>query len=70
MAIFTFKTNIHCNGCKSAVTPFLNKETQIKKWEVDINHPDKILRVEGDFVKPQEIIELITKAGYKIELLK
>lgn len=67
MASYTFKTNIHCGGCKSAVTPFLDKETRIKKWEVDITHPDKLLKVEGEQVKPQEIIELITKAGYKIE---
>lgn len=70
MAHYTFITNIHCNGCKSAVTPFLDKETRINKWEVDITHPDKLLKVEGEHIKPQEIIDLITKAGYKIELMK
>ena len=69
MATYKFKTNIHCNGCKSAVTPFLDKETKISKWEVDINHPNKILKVEGDQVNAQEIIDLITKAGYQIDLM-
>jgi copper chaperone CopZ len=65
-----FKTNIHCSGCKKAVTPFLNKESSIEKWEVDTSHPDKILQVEGEKINKNEIIDLITAAGYKIEELK
>jgi copper chaperone len=65
-----FKTNIHCNGCKTAVTPFLNKESSIEKWEVDTNHPDKILQVEGESLNKNEIINLITAAGYRIEEIK
>jgi copper chaperone len=69
MEKYIFKTNINCNGCKSAVTPFLNKETRIKKWEVDLDSPDKILTVEGEKIDSQEIIGLISSAGYKIEKL-
>jgi copper chaperone len=62
-----FKTSINCNGCKSAVAPFLDRETTIYKWEVDINNPDKILKVEGENIKRDEIITLIKNAGFNIE---
>ncbi len=64
---YKFKTNIRCNACKSAVTPFLNKESRISKWEVDLSDPGRILRVEGENIDSKEIVELISAAGYKIE---
>ncbi len=66
---FSFKTNINCNGCKSAVAPFLDRDSRISSWEVDTNSPDKILRVEGENIDTAEIIKLITSAGYQIEIL-
>ncbi len=69
MEKFAFKTNINCNGCKSAVAPFLGKESRISGWEVDTDSPDKILTVEGENIDSNEIIELITSAGYRIEKL-
>ncbi len=66
---FSFKTNINCNGCKSAVTPFLDKESRISGWEVDTDSPEKILTVEVENIDSNEIIELITSAGYRIEKL-
>lgn len=69
MEKFIFKTNINCNGCKSAVTPFLNKESRIINWEIDLGSPDKILTIEGEQINSQEIIGLISSAGYKIEKL-
>lgn len=69
MKTLKFKTTINCGGCLSKVTPLLNNEKTIEKWEVDINNPDKILSVETSEDTPDKIIDLIKKAGYKIELL-
>ncbi|MDQ4139814.1 MAG: heavy-metal-associated domain-containing protein [Bacteroidota bacterium] len=66
MEALKFKTNINCSGCVAAVTPFLNKEKNIEKWQVDIQNPDKILTVEGNTVKKEEVLEAVEKAGYKI----
>lgn len=70
MEKLAFKTNINCNACKSAVTPFLDKESRIAQWNVDLKSPDRILRVEGENINKEEIIDLITSAGYKIEELQ
>ncbi len=69
MKILKFKTNISCNGCVAKVTPFLNSNPAIEKWEVDTKNPDKVLTVEGEKIDGQNIITTVQKAGYKISPL-
>ncbi|NOZ48117.1 MAG: heavy-metal-associated domain-containing protein [Chlorobi bacterium] len=64
-----FKTNITCNGCKATVTPFLNKETGIKNWEVDLTSKDRILTIQADGITPAEIINVLKTAGYNSEIV-
>ena len=40
MKTLKFKTNIKCTGCVAKVTPFLNDEKGIEKWDVDIFNPE------------------------------
>jgi copper chaperone len=47
METLKFKTNIKCGGCVATVTPYLNKFSDIEKWEVDTQNPDKILTIVG-----------------------
>ncbi|MBA9079097.1 heavy-metal-associated domain-containing protein [Rufibacter quisquiliarum] len=70
METLKFKTNIKCGGCVATVTPFLNNEKSVEKWQVDTNNPDKILTVEGSPVSEQEVVEAVEKAGFKIEPLQ
>ena len=63
-----FKTNINCGGCVARVTPFLNKIQGINNWKVDINNPDRILTVESENILPEQIIEVVRKIGFEIEL--
>ncbi|GAA4455614.1 hypothetical protein GCM10023189_23620 [Nibrella saemangeumensis] len=70
MEILKFKTNIKCGGCVAAVTPFLDKDEQISKWQVDTESPDKLLSISGKDIDPQQIINLVEQAGYKAELVR
>lgn len=67
MASFKFKTNINCNGCIATVTPFLNSETAIQNWKVDIQNPNKILTVEGEKITKDMVVSKVKEAGFKIE---
>jgi len=69
METLKFKTNIKCTGCVAKVTPLLNNESEIEKWEVDILNPEKILTVETRNNDAQKVIEAIEKAGFKAEKL-
>lgn len=66
MKTFQFKTNIHCGGCVSGVTPFLNQLMGIE-WKVDTESPDKVLTVSSENILEEEIIQAVKKAGFEIE---
>lgn len=67
MEILKFKTNINCGGCIATITPILNAEKGIDKWEVDISNPSKILTVETHLLSAEDIIKEVKKGGFKIE---
>jgi copper chaperone len=67
MKTLKFKTNINCGGCLAKISPFLNAEQTIKKWEVNTSVPEKVLTVESDDANPDKVISIVQKAGYKIE---
>jgi copper chaperone len=66
METLKFKTNINCGSCVASVTPFLNEQQGIEKWEVNTANPDKILTVACD-ITPREVMDKVKKAGFRIE---
>ncbi len=66
METLKFKTNIKCSGCIATVTPFMNADENIEKWQVDLLSPERILTVETDH-SAGEVTELVNKAGYTAE---
>jgi copper chaperone len=69
MNTYQFKTNIKCAGCVGQVTPVLNANDDVKKWDVDINNPSKILTVETESLDEDAVKQLVEKAGFKAEAL-
>jgi len=70
MSTLKFKTSINCANCLRAVTPFLNAEASVEKWNVDTNNPAKILTVEGENVVPELVMKAVAQAGFDIEPLQ
>lgn len=65
MNTLKFKTNIKCMGCVETVRPELEKLTEVKKWEVDLQSQDKILTVEAtDSDAQQKVVDALKTAGY------
>lgn len=69
MKSLKFKSNINCSGCLSKVTPILDKEEGIEKWEVDLQHDDRILTVETSQLSAEEIQNTVNKAGFRSSLI-
>lgn len=69
METLKFKTNINCGGCMATITPILNAQKGIDKWDVDITNPSKILTVETHSLSADDIIQEVKKGGFKIEQL-
>jgi copper chaperone CopZ len=70
MSTLKFKSNINCTGCLSKVTPVLNDEQAIEKWNVDLEHDDRILTVETDELNAEEVQQKVRKAGFQAELIE
>ncbi|MFA7445597.1 MAG: heavy-metal-associated domain-containing protein [Flavobacteriaceae bacterium] len=68
MKTLKFKTNINCSACVAKVTPVLNENTSVEKWEVDTQNPNKILTVEGQEINQDQLIQSLEKIGYKATL--
>jgi len=67
--IHVFKTNIGFAHDVKKISPVLGEESRIKKWSVDVEDVDNVLRVEAHRIEPTEIISLITQCGYSCEEL-
>ena len=67
MNTIKLKTNINCEGCVAKVTPIIENEKGIKKWDVDITTKDKILTIETDNLTEEQVKVIIEKSGFKIK---
>lgn len=67
METIQFKTNIKCGACIAAVTPYLNATAGEGHWQVDIQHPARILTVDTSLATTTQIRQAVEKAGYKAE---
>ena len=67
MKQYQFKTNINCGGCVAKVTPFLDENKDIQEWKVDTANPQKILTVETNSLKEEDVKAIVQKAGFKAE---
>jgi copper chaperone len=64
-----FKTNLNCGGCVSKVKSNLDTANGICEWTVNTENKDKILTVKSEGITEEQVMELISKAGFKIEPL-
>lgn len=69
MKTLKFKSNINCTGCLSKVTPVLNDEKAIEKWDVDLESDDRILTVETSNLDAEKVKQTVKKAGFELEEL-
>jgi copper chaperone len=69
MATLKFKTNINCNNCKATASKVLNNIAGVKNWNVDIVSPEKYLTVEGENIKPEDILGALENVGFKGQLV-
>lgn len=67
--VHVFKTNISLDHDVKKISPVLGEESRIKKWSVDVEDVDNVLRVEAHRIASIEIISLVRQCGYHCEEL-
>lgn len=68
-SVLVFKTNISDASDLKSVFAALQEEPRIRKWNIDIEDIDNVLRIESDLLEPSEIIHLINQFGFYCEEL-
>ena len=75
METMTFKTNAKCMGCLAKIEEILQAAKPYRYssgtgWNLDFSDSNRPLTVTSDKLAAGEIVELISKAGFKIEQMK
>ena len=66
MNTYIFKTTINCNGCIIKAKKVLNIE-EIQSWEIDVDNPDKILKIKSETLNAKDIITKLKMIGFSAE---
>lgn len=67
--VLVFKTNIEEARDLENVAAAIRREPRIRKWNVDQDDVDNVLRIEAERISPIEVEVLIHSAGYHCEEL-
>jgi hypothetical protein len=67
--ILIFKTNIESERDLEKIAPLLNAESKIKRWNVDRQDTDHVLRIESEQLDRIKIIQSVEHAGFFCEEL-
>ena len=70
MNLFIFKTDVATNAKVESLKGFLQDNPIIRKWSVDLEDVDKVLKIETTVdLKEKEIISQLASAGFNCETL-
>lgn len=67
MDILIFKTNLSHRVHINKVQPHIQQIQGIKRWNVDVQDCDHVLRIEAQEVSPRSIEQVLQSAGYYCE---
>jgi cation transport ATPase len=60
------KTNLHCDHCIEKVEPILKSNANIKKYEFNLQHPDRLITIESLDKNLDPVLIQIRNAGYSV----
>jgi hypothetical protein len=69
LTILVLKTNIADKPCLEKIASVLDREKRIRRWNVDQQDVDNVLRIECEQLTYEDIFHLVLKAGLWCEEL-
>jgi len=67
--VLVFRTNLVSARDIHRISPLMGDTPGIIKWNVDQHDIDNVLRIETAWLLPEDIIRVVTNAGYLCEEL-
>ena len=68
MEAITLSTDLHCDSCVSVVNPILQDDPSIKEYNINLDHPGKLITIQGNGLKTENLISKLEDAGYQAQL--
>ena len=70
MNTMIFKTNAKCEGCLAKIEEILQGKISREEWNLDLSDSNRPLTVASDKLTADDVVKLISKAGFKIEQME
>lgn len=67
--VLVFKTNLVSARDIHRISPLIGETPGVIRWNVDQHDIDNVLRIETAWLSPEDIIRVVTRAGYLCEEL-
>jgi len=61
----SFQTDLHCGGCVRKIEKGINQLTGIDRWEVDLQHEHRLLRIWGQEIDAQAVQTVLENCGFE-----
>jgi len=68
MDAITLSTDLHCDSCVSKVNPILQDDPSIKEYNINLDHPGKLITIQGNGLNTENLISKLEDAGYQAQL--
>ncbi len=69
LQVLVFRTDLRLKRDHQFIASILNRVPGILRWNVDQHDIDNVLRIETECLREQEVIGLVTGAGYHCSAL-
>jgi copper chaperone len=70
METIQFRTNIGCADCLKVASILLDADSQILYWQVEMDHPERLLTVKGLMVNRDMVVYNLRFAGFRAERIE
>ena len=67
MEKFVLKTDLSCPHCIKKVEPVLKSTIGIEDYNIDLEHPEKLLTISSEGVNIESVIAGFKEVGYRAE---
>jgi len=68
MEAITLSTDLHCNSCVNKLSPLLEDDPSIQHYDIDMDHPEKLVTIQGKSLNTEELISKFEHEGYHAQL--
>jgi copper chaperone CopZ len=68
MEAIVLSTDLHCDSCVSKVNPILKEDPSIQQYDINLDHPEKLVTIKGSSLNSELLISKFGDVGFHAEI--